>query len=128
MTKLTALQSEQMLLDFVKVARAKMLEAKEQNEKIERELKLHIFIIESYERLKSKISKQDREKIKGALYKKFGENYNLEAMYLESKTILDEQKVFSVEDIKTKLEAVTELLYDETDIANMMSLVHLLEV
>lgn len=128
MTKLTALQSEQMLLDFVKVARAKMEEAKEQNEKIEKELKLHIFIVESYEKLKSKISKQDREKIKWGLYKKFGENYNLEAMYLESKIILDEQKVFSIEDIKTKLEAVTELLYDETDVANMMSLVHLLEV
>gem|GEM_PF-3643719 len=64
MTKLTALQSEQMLLDFVKVARAKMEEAIEQNEKIEKELKLHIFIVEAYEKLKSKISKQDREKIK----------------------------------------------------------------
>jgi len=128
MTKLTALQSEQMLLDFVKVARAKMEEAIEQNEKIEKELKLHIFIVEAYEKLKSKISKQDREKIKWALYKKFWDNYNLEAMYSESKAILEEQKVFTVLDIKKKLETVTELLYDETDIANMMSLVHLLEV
>lgn len=128
MTKLTALQSEQMLLDFVKVARAKMEEAKEQNEKIEKELKRHIFIVEAYEKLKSKISKQDREKIKWALYKKFGENYNLEALFTESKAILEEEKVFSIEDIKTKLETVTELLYDETDIANMMSLVHILEV
>ena len=59
MTKLTALQSEQMLLDFVKVARLKIEEAKEQNEKIEKELKLHIFIVEAYEKLKSKISKQE---------------------------------------------------------------------
>gem|GEM_PF-5666782 len=49
-------------------------------------------------------------------------------MYSESKAILEEQKVFTVLDIKKKLETVTELLYDETDIANMMSLVHLLEV
>ncbi len=128
MTKLTALQSEQMLLDFVKVARAKMEEAIEQNEKIEKELKLHIFIVEAYEKLKSKISKQDREKLKWALYKKLWDDYNLESIYSESKAILEEQKVFTVLDIKKKLETVTELLYDETDIANTMSLVHLLEV
>lgn len=127
MTELTALQSYEILLDAVKISRDKINTIKELNKKIETKLREALFVVESIKSLNWKMSSEDREKLKKSLYKKIW-NKNYEDARKEYMAILDEEKVYSLDDIKTKIDIVPELLYDESDVESMFKLVHFLDV
>jgi len=128
MTKITALQAREMLMDYVSIMREKIELLQSKNSKIESKLKTSLYIIDSYNKLKSnKLSKEDRVKIKSSLFKKFWEK-SIEDLYKESLAITEEYQVFSLSDIETHLHIIPELLFDEKDVEDTFCLVKNLEV
>lgn len=128
MTKLTLLQAEQILLDAVKVAKRKIEEITDQNEKQEVLMKYNLFIVDAYNRLKWKLSKEDRIKINSILAKKIWNETSLDEAFKKAKKFCDDNKISSNEDISKKLTEVPVLLYDDMDVYNMLSLVHILDI
>lgn len=124
MTKLTALQSEQILLDSIKVTRRKIEEIR----KKEAIMRYNLFIVDAYNKLKWKISKEDREKINSVIAKKIWNENSLEEAYIKAKKYCDDNSILSYDDIYIKLTKIPVLLFDESDIANMMTLVHILDI
>gem|GEM_PF-6465288 len=72
MTKITALQAREMLLDYVSIMKQKIKKIKSKNNKILNKFRSYLYIIDLYNQLKSpKISKEDRVKLKAKLFKKY---------------------------------------------------------
>ena len=128
MTKLTSLQVEQILLDTVKIAKRKIEEITEQNEKQEWLMKYNLFIVNSYNRLKWKLSKEDRIKINSSISKIIWNETSLDNAFIKAKKFCNDNKIYSYEDISKKLIEVPVLLYDDIDVYNMLSLVHLIDI
>ncbi|MDD2907218.1 MAG: MBL fold metallo-hydrolase [Candidatus Gracilibacteria bacterium] len=129
MTELTALQSREMLLDFVKVTERKITAISLQNEKKESIFNHHLFIIDAYTKLKGDLSKEDRKKLKSKVSKKLGSEsvLDLENAFEKAKKYCEDNNVYSIKDLVGKLEKVPVLLYNDLDIEKMFSLVHIIK-
>ncbi len=128
MTKITALQSREMLLDYVSIMKAKIEEIQSKNNKVLNKFKSYLYIIDSYVQLKSpKLSKEDRKKLKANLFKKYWDK-SIDELYKEAKAVTEEYWIYELDDIKKELIDVPELLFDEYDIDATFSLVKYLEI
>lgn len=117
-TKLTALQTREMLLDNVKIMRSEIDRIRNLNKKNVRNFNDSQFLVNSYEELSSgNLSKEDRTDLKAQIYKKFWDKNmrELEEMYFEAKKSLenkDSKKIFEKQ----------ELLFDEVDVEETYSM------
>jgi len=128
MTKLTALQSREMLLDYVSIMKEKIEEIQSKNNKVLNKFKSYLYIIESYIQLKSpKLSKEDRKKLKANLFKKYWDKH-IEELYKEAKAVTEEYGIYELADIQKELIDVPELLFDEYDVEATFWLVKNLEI
>ncbi len=128
MTKITALQSKEMLLDYVSIMKQKIEEIQSKNNKVLNKFKSYLYIIDSYFQLKSpRLSKEDRQKLKANLYKKYWDKH-IDDLYKEAKAVTEEYWIYTLDDIQKELIDVPELLFDEHDIEATFSLVKFLEV
>ncbi len=126
-TKITALQAQKMLLDYVSIMKDTIEKIQSRNNKFANKFKSYLYIIESYEKIYSpKISKEDTKKLKQALEKKYP-NENLQELFKEAKAVCEEYKVYSFEDIQNQLTRVPELLFDDQDVEKTMWLIKYLE-
>lgn len=122
-TKLTWLQTKEMLFDNVKIMRAEIEKIKNYNEKYSKLKKDSEFIIRAYEELSSEnLSYEERENLNSQVYKKFWEitSTELEKKYFEAKKYLEENK-----DWKPKNKP--ELLFDEFDVESTISMFNFIE-
>lgn len=123
-TRLTWLQTKEMLLDYVKIMKAEISNKKLSNKKIFETINEANFLVKNFELLynSSKISQEKRKKIQARFHKKFWDlDFNeLEKKYLEAKKILEE-----IWDFEQK--EVPELLFDEKDVEKTCSMFKFLE-
>ncbi|MBB1564432.1 MBL fold metallo-hydrolase [Candidatus Gracilibacteria bacterium] len=118
-TKLTGLQTREMLLDSVKIMKNELDKAKKANKKISEKFKKAKFLVKNYEKLASNtLSKEDREKIKIKIFKKYGDidQNELEIEYLQAKGFLEKYN------IENFLKEEPCLLFDEVDVEKTFSL------
>lgn len=118
-TKLTWLQTKEMLFDYVRIMRSEIDKSKNLNKKNSKKFKQCEFLVKAYESLNSnKLSREDREKIEKNLYKKFSESdlNQLNYLYFEAKDYLSKNKESNY------LRKVDELLFDESDVEKTFSL------
>ena len=118
-TKLTWLQTREMLLDSVKIMKNELDKAKKANKKISEKFKKAKFLVKNYEKLASNtLSKEDREKIKIKIFKKYWDidQNELEIEYLQAKWFLEKYN------IENFLKEETCLLFDEVDVEKTFSL------
>ena len=94
-TRLTWLQTKEMLFDYVRIMKAEIDKSKNLNKKVSKKFKQCEFLVRAYESLNSnKLSREDREKIEKKLYRKFPEidSNELNLAYLEAKDYLSKNK------------------------------------
>lgn len=118
-TRLTWLQTKEMLFDYVRIMKAEIDKSKNLNKKVSKKFKQCEFLIRAYESLNSnKLSREDREKIEKKLYRKFPEidSNELNLAYLEAKDYLSKNKESDY------LRKVDDLLFDESDVERTFSL------
>lgn len=118
-TRLTWLQTKEMLFDYVRIMKAEIDKSKNLNKKVSKKFKQCEFLVRAYESLNSnKLSREDREKIEKKLYRKFPEiDLNeLNLAYLEAKDYLSKNKESDY------LRKVDDLLFDESDVERTFSL------
>ncbi len=118
-TRLTWLQTKEMLFDYVRIMKAEIDKSKNLNKKVSKKFKQCEFLVRAYESLNSnKLSREDREKIEKKLYRKFPEidSNELNLAYLEAKDYLSKNKE------NDYLRKVDDLLFDESDVERTFSL------
>ena len=118
-TRLTWLQTKEMLFDYVRIMKAEIDKSKNLNKKVSKKFKQCEFLVRAYESLNSnKFSREDREKIEKKLYRKFPEidSNELNLAYLEAKDYLSKNKESNY------LRKVDDLLFDESDVERTFSL------
>lgn len=118
-TRLTWLQTKEMLFDYVRIMKAEIDKSKNLNKKVSKKFKQCEFLVRAYESLNSnKLSREDREKIEKKLYRKFPEidSNELNLAYLEAKDYLSKNKESDY------LRKVDDLLFDESDVERTFSL------
>lgn len=118
-TRLTWLQTKEMLFDYVRIMKAEIDKSKNLNKKVSKKFKQCEFLVRAYESLNSnKLSREDREKIEKKLYRKFPEidSNELNLAYLEAKDYLSKNKESNY------LRKVDDLLFDESDVERTFSL------
>ncbi|RAL56573.1 hypothetical protein BLD25_02835 [Candidatus Gracilibacteria bacterium GN02-872] len=118
-TRLTGLQTKEMLFDYVRIMKAEIDKSKNLNKKVSKKFKQCEFLVRAYESLNSnKLSREDREKIEKKLYRKFPEidSNELNLAYLEAKDYLSKNKESDY------LRKVDDLLFDESDVERTFSL------
>lgn len=118
-TRLTWLQTKEMLFDYVRIMKAEIDKSKNLNKKVSKKFKQCEFLVRAYESLNSnKLSREDREKIEKKLYRKFPEidSNELNLSYLEAKDYLSKNKESDY------LRKVDDLLFDESDVERTFSL------
>ena len=118
-TRLTWLQTKEMLFDYVRIMKAEIDKSKNLNKKVSKKFKQCEFLVRAYESLNSnKLSREDREKIEKKLYRKFSEidSNELNLAYLEAKDYLSKNKESDY------LRKVDDLLFDESDVERTFSL------
>ena len=118
-TRLTWLQTKEMLFDYVRIMKAEIDKSKNLNKKVSKKFKQCEFLVRAYESLNSnKLSREDREKIEKKLYRKFPEidSNDLNLAYLEAKDYLSKNKESDY------LRKVDDLLFDESDVERTFSL------
>lgn len=118
-TRLTWLQTKEMLFDYVRIMKAEIDKSKNLNKKVSKKFKQCEFLVRAYESLNSnKLSREDREKIEKKLYRKFPEidSNELNLAYLEAKDYLSKNKESDY------LRKVDDLLFDESYVERTFSL------